>query len=221
MRTDNPDILGLLSLYTENIDKANTVISGIEEEDYLRGDDKVTPVKGIVDSEVSANPNPILQRKDSLNIKYHGSKSSFLDKFVEVFRLDPFNTRQAVIINFNKSSKSYTVDLTNSIRKSLFGENSDNLFNEGDLLISLQMLKSSDKEVTLNNNERVVVKKAEKASNESGSSFKTVKAEGGNLDKQKRVYRMLWKTKVTSSSSSSLSMSFITSSACSSVNPSL
>ncbi len=152
MRTDNPDILGLLGQYAANIDKANSLIDRVLEIDEAA--QAATDLKHIVPS----NPNPFKQRKDSVNIKYIHRIEDIVDGFIEAFKADANNVRQAVIINYNKYSRPETQSIITAIRKKLFGvEGAMELYNPGELLIANSVIKINE-ELQINPNERVIVK---------------------------------------------------------------
>jgi len=150
MRTDNPDVLGLLQLYIDSIDKANDLIDQIYQYDEETG--QVSSLQKVV----PANPNNLKLRKDSLNIKYHYNEATLVDSFISALQLDPTNVRQAVIVNYNAYSRPETQSLITKIRSALFGADSKNDYNVGELLIASTPIKISDEKV-VQINERLMV----------------------------------------------------------------
>ena len=106
MRTGFTDINELLNSYRFNIDLANKNIT-----------------KNIDSNSILRNVNSFDNRINSKNITYISDENELIQKYVEIFKNDTNNIRNIVIGNYNNAKHKKTVELTNKIRKGLFGEN--------------------------------------------------------------------------------------------------
>jgi len=153
-RTKNQDITNLGSRFRRAIDHYN---KGLQE--------------GISSA---ANPLKIVSILDkdttisSENVMYTADKDGFVDKFINVFRNDPYNSRNAVIIMYNNENHPETAKINSRIRQTLFGvqQAATNVFLPGDAvflngsILDAEILYKDGKveNIELAKNSRVIIK---------------------------------------------------------------
>lgn len=148
-RTKNRDIADLGAAYRRAVDYYNQVIEATGSSSKSN-----MPVAGIVPKE---------KRVSSENIFYTSNKMDFVNRFIDVFRKDPLNPRNAIIITYNNEKHTSVIQITNYIRKTLFGAAADqSLFLPGEPISIKSTITVVDinngKEYELGTNERVFIK---------------------------------------------------------------
>jgi hypothetical protein len=163
-RTKNVDIADLGMNYRRAVDFYNTKIeeTGTSRNSGLATGDIVT-----VDKRVSSE-----------NIKYTNSSKEFVDDFIEVFKKDPLNPRNAIIIAYNNENHPDIIKTTSYIRKTLFGDITDEeLFVPGEpisIKSTITVKTEKGRNIELGTNERLFIKDitAKKKTYNVGSKYK-------------------------------------------------
>lgn len=148
-RTKNQDITDIGFRFRRAVDYYN--------EQLKKGIPSVaTPLKAaqILSSDVTTS---------TTNVKFTKNESTFIKDFVDIFRKDPLNSANAVIISYNNEKHVNTVKTTDVIRKSLFGKAAENnLFLPGEPIFITSTITTKDlkngKSIELSTNSRVIVK---------------------------------------------------------------
>jgi hypothetical protein len=99
---------------------------------------------------------------------YTSSKDGFINKFIETFRKDPYNSRNAVMVMYNNENHPNTLEVTSKVRQSLFGikEAIQNTFLPGDAIFSGDTILKSfitykngkEETIELPKNSRLIIK---------------------------------------------------------------
>ncbi len=119
MRTGKDDLNKLQEVYRRNIDAARAAIKTGQASNTA----------------IQRNPVPYSTRVDSENIQYLRSQAEAIDKYIDLYKQDPSNTRQIAFVNYNNINNKSTVDLVTRIREGLFGREAYNHFNPGELIL--------------------------------------------------------------------------------------
>lgn len=147
-RTKNIDIADLGMNFRRAVDYYNTTIeeTGSSAKSGL-------PVSNILTKDKMVN---------SENVLFTANKKSFIEKFIDIFKKDPQNPRNAIIITYNNENHVSVVQVTDFIRKALFGEASqDNLFLPGEPISIKSTITAKNEtgaDIELGTNERVFLK---------------------------------------------------------------
>lgn len=100
--------------------------------------------------------------KSTENVRYHNSSRDFIHDFIEVFKQDPDNARNAVIITYNNEKHENVVALTYGIRKQIYGSAADHsLFLPGEPIFissTIQARCAGGGQIELGTNERLIIK---------------------------------------------------------------
>jgi hypothetical protein len=148
-RTKNRDITDLGAAYRRAIDTYNV---GLEND--VPSLKSGLHIHSIVPKE---------QLRSSENVRYHNNNGEFVDDFVNIFKQDPDNARNAVIIMYNNERHSDTTTLTGSIRRKLFGDAADKqLFLDGEPIFITNTIEAKPvgggKPIEYGKNERMIIK---------------------------------------------------------------
>lgn len=142
-RTKNKDITDVgfkfrraIDFYNEGIEKGvSSSRSNLKSTNILTSDSKVS----------------------SENVLYTESHDSFISKYVNALRNDPFNSRNAVMIAYNNENHPNVVKLTDKIRKILFGQAAEkNLWIPGEPIFVKETFTYKNTEVSKNS--RMILK---------------------------------------------------------------
>lgn len=119
MRTGKDDLNKLQEVYRRNIDAARAAIKAGKSSNTA----------------IQRNPVPYGTRVDSENIQYLRSQAEAIDKYIDIYKQNPSDTRQVAFVNYNNINNKSTVDLVTKIREGLFGREAYNHFNPGELIL--------------------------------------------------------------------------------------
>jgi hypothetical protein len=116
--------------------------------------------------------------KSTTNVKFTKNESTFVKDFVDIFRKDPLNSANAVIISYNNEKHVNTVKTTDTIRKSLFGKAAENnLFLPGEPVFITSTIATDDlksgKNIEVSSNSRVIIKNIRSVEKEFNVGSKT------------------------------------------------
>jgi hypothetical protein len=180
-RTKNKDITELganfrraVDFYNDSIEKGITSLkSGLVVADIVKGE----------------------QLKSSSNVRYHNDNSAFINDFIETFKQDPDNPRNAVIITYNNEKNTKVTTLTGSIRRMIYGDQAlENMFIEGEPFFITSALSAKPTNggemIDYGSNERMIIKSIK----ERDKTY-TVKSQYGAQKITIPVYEMIARDK--------------------------
>lgn len=153
-RTKNEDITNLGMRFRRAIDYYNKgLLEGVSS--------AASPLKlvSILDKDTTIS---------SENVMYTSNKDGFVDKFIDTFRKDPYNSRNAIMVMYNNENHPETLKINSKVRQALFGTKQaiENAFLPGDaIFLGDTILKTyatykngKEEEIDLPKNSRLIIK---------------------------------------------------------------